>query len=67
MIHPGISIQQADVDLGAKLRLGLGFTTDDGANMWLMNVHYAIFYLMALLLIHCLLLFQQMLDDKKIL
>ena len=34
--------------------------------MRLMNAHDAIFYLMALLLVHALLLFQQMLDNKKI-
>src|SRR5690554_5201058 len=66
MIHPGIAIQQADVDLGAKLRLGLGLATHDGTYMRLMNARDAIFYLMALLLVHCLLLFQQMLDHKKI-
>src|SRR5690554_519292 len=66
MIYPGIAIQQTDVDLCSKLRLGLGLATDNRANMRLMNAHDAIFYLMALLLVHCLLLFQQMLDDKKI-
>jgi single-stranded-DNA-specific exonuclease len=47
MIYPGIAIQQTDVDLCSKLRLGLGLATDNRANMRLMNAHDAIFYLMA--------------------
>jgi hypothetical protein len=66
MIHPGITIQQADVDLRPELCFCLGFATHDGANMRLMNVHDAIFCLMALLLVHFLLLFQQMPDNEKI-
>ena len=66
MIHSGISIQQADVDLRPELRPGLGLATDDGTYMRLMNAHDAIFYLMALLPVHCLLLFQQMPDNEKI-
>ncbi|MPM18914.1 hypothetical protein SDC9_65332 [bioreactor metagenome] len=63
MIHPGISIQQADVDLRPELCFCLGLATHDGTYMRLMNAHDAIFYLMALLLVHALLLFQQMLDN----
>ncbi len=55
MIHLGISIQQADVYLSAKLRFYLSFTTDDGTYMRLMNAHDAILYLMCLLPVHCLL------------
>lgn len=64
MIYPGISIQQADVYLRPKLCFCLGFVTDDGSNMQLMNAQDEILYLMYLL-VHCLLLFQQMLYDKK--
>jgi hypothetical protein len=66
MIHTGISIQQTDVYLRPELCFCLGFATDDRANIRLMNAHDTIFYLMSLLLVHCLLLFQQMLDNKKI-
>ncbi|MDD4438540.1 MAG: hypothetical protein PHS04_10960 [Tissierellia bacterium] len=66
MIHPGIAIQQAEVDLRPELYFCLGLATHGGTYMRLMNAHDAIFYLMALLPVHCLLLFRQIPDDKKI-
>src|SRR5690554_2133064 len=66
MIYPGIAIQQTDVYLRPELCFCLGLATDDGTYMRLMNAHDAIFYLMALLPVHCLLLFQQMPDNEKI-
>ena len=64
--HPGISIQQAYVDLRLELRLCLGISMDDGSNMRLMNAHDAILHLMVPLPVHGLLLFQQVPDDKEI-
>jgi len=58
-------IQQADVYLGSQLRFCLCFATDYETQMRLMNAHNAILYLMVPLLVHCLLLFQQVLDNKK--
>ena len=65
LVHPGIVIQQADVDLRPELCFCLGLATHDWTYMWLMNVHDAILHLMCLFPVHGLLLFQQMLDDKK--
>ena len=62
----GISIQQADVDLGANLRLGLGLATHDGTYMRLMNAHDAILATVGLFLEHGFLLRQNMLDHKEV-
>jgi len=60
MIHPGITTQQAEAYLRAKLRFCFGSATDYWANIRLMNAPNAILHFMCPFLVLCLLLFQKM-------